>query len=285
MNKDAYYFPHFANARHDRRVKRLRKELGAEGYGIYFMILEVLREQEDFSYPLQDVDLLADDFGTSEQKVDAVIKSYDLFAISEDHFFYSPKFIEYLKPYLDKSKRARNAALKRWHGKSDANADANALPRQCDSNASKGDESKGEEKEHQNRTPSSGSNSTLFKQDKWKEDDSEYKIAKYLLEKILQYKPDHHYSRRTPALQRWADDADKMLRIDSRDKKTIKTVIDWIFLHESKDSDFWKTNIESVKKLRQNFDRLEMQMNQDSKQSGADKTQNLQMYKEFQGYE
>ena len=55
MEKDAYYFPHFSNARHDRKIKRLRKELGAEGYGIYFMILEILREQTGFKYPLEDI--------------------------------------------------------------------------------------------------------------------------------------------------------------------------------------------------------------------------------------
>jgi hypothetical protein len=43
LSKDAYYFPHFYNARHDRKIKRLRKDLGIEGYGIFFMLLEVLR--------------------------------------------------------------------------------------------------------------------------------------------------------------------------------------------------------------------------------------------------
>jgi hypothetical protein len=142
MDKDAYYFPHFCNARSDRKIRRLRKELGIEGYGIYFMVLEVLREQEDFAYPLKDIDLLADDFSASEAKVEAVIKAYGLFRVDDDKFFYSPKLIEYLKPYLERSKRARNAALKRWHGDSNANADANALPKQSPSNASKVKESK-----------------------------------------------------------------------------------------------------------------------------------------------
>jgi len=142
MDKDAYYFPHFCNARSDRKIRRLRKELGIEGYGIYFMVLEVLREQEDFAYPLKDIDLLADDFSASEAKVEAVVKSYGLFRVDDDKFFYSPKLIEYLKPYLERSKRARNAALKRWHGDFNANADANALPKQSSSNASKREESK-----------------------------------------------------------------------------------------------------------------------------------------------
>ena len=142
MNKDAYYFPHFSNARHDRKLRRVRKELGIEGYAIYFMILEVLREQEDFAYPLKDVDLLADDFGTSEAKVEAIVTAYNLFVVDDDKFFYSPKFIEYLTPYLEKSNRARKAALTRWHGTSNANA----MLEQSAGNASKREESKVNEK-------------------------------------------------------------------------------------------------------------------------------------------
>lgn len=152
MKKDAYYFSHFSNARHDRKIKRLRKELGIEGYGIYFMLLEVLREQLDFKYPICDIDLLSEEFGTSEAKLITVIKSYDLFEIIDGHFT-SLKFIFYLTPYIEKSQRARDAAQKRWK-QINANADANAMQMQCKSeckesivkeskvNESKGDEAK-----------------------------------------------------------------------------------------------------------------------------------------------
>lgn len=100
MKKEAYYFPHFVNARNDRKIKRLRKQLGVEGYAIYFMLLEVLREQDSMRYPMKDVDLLADDFGTSEQKVRAVIEIYELFEIDEDQCFTSAKLIEFMAPYL-----------------------------------------------------------------------------------------------------------------------------------------------------------------------------------------
>lgn len=96
--KDAYYFPHFSNARNDRKIKRVIKTLGVEGYGIYFMLLEVLRDQGEFKYPLSDVDLLADEFNTSEAKVNAVIKSFDLFNIDEDQMFFSVNLIKYLEP-------------------------------------------------------------------------------------------------------------------------------------------------------------------------------------------
>lgn len=114
MKKDAYYFPHFCNARHDRKIKRIQKDLGIEGYGIFFMLLEVLREQTDFRFPLSDVDLLADEFGTSTAKVEVIIKGYGLFNIDDEEQFFSPKLLVYLQPYLEKSERARLAARKRW---------------------------------------------------------------------------------------------------------------------------------------------------------------------------
>ena len=112
MNKDAYYFPHFCNARNDRKIRRVRKELGIEGYGIYFMVLEVLREQKDFRYPMEDIDLLADEFRTSEQKVRVIVCNYDLFKVDNNEQFFSPKFIDYLSPYLEKKQRNRINGIK-----------------------------------------------------------------------------------------------------------------------------------------------------------------------------
>jgi len=151
MKKDSYYFPHFYNARSDRKMLRVRKELGVEGYGIYFMLLEVLREQTDFSYPMEDIDLLAEEFKTSEQKVRTVICNYSLFQVNAEEFFYSEKLIQNLQPYIESSERARAAAKKRWDKVKglNANAYANALPEQSKSNASqnakRGEERKGEE--------------------------------------------------------------------------------------------------------------------------------------------
>jgi hypothetical protein len=96
--KDAYYFPHYCNARNDRKIRRVMKSLGVEGYGIYFMLLEVLRDQTEYRYPIEDVDLLAEEFGTSEAKVIAVIKNFGLFDIDEDEMFFSLNLIKYLEP-------------------------------------------------------------------------------------------------------------------------------------------------------------------------------------------
>jgi hypothetical protein len=112
LKKDAYYFPHFSNARTDRRLKRVRKQLGIEGYGIYFMILETLREQTDFKYPIEDIDLLADEFGTSDEKARAVILNFGLFEVEDSNDFFSPKMIDYLNPYLENKERKRIGGIK-----------------------------------------------------------------------------------------------------------------------------------------------------------------------------
>lgn len=148
MKKDAFYFPHFSNARHDRKIKRVLKDLGVEGYGLFFMLLEVLREQTDLKYPLSDVDLLADEFGTSVAKLKAIIAKYDLFQTDSDGKFFSIKQIFYLQPYFEKSERAREAANLRWKN---TKLDANALPSHSERNASKVKESKLNESEGKQR--------------------------------------------------------------------------------------------------------------------------------------
>ena len=127
MKKDAYYFPHFCNARHDRKLKRLQKDLGLEGYGIFFMVLEILREQTDFRYPYEDLDLLSDELGTSTAKVEAVINIYGLFEIDHERNFFSPKLIFYLQPYIEKSERARNANKIRWERQKQLESNTKAI--------------------------------------------------------------------------------------------------------------------------------------------------------------
>ena len=102
MSKDVGYFPHYINARNDRKIRKARLQLGIESYAIYFMTLEVLREQKDYRYPLEDMDILADDFGTTIKKIEVVVMSYGLFEVDVEQQFFSPSQVKSLQPYLDK---------------------------------------------------------------------------------------------------------------------------------------------------------------------------------------
>jgi len=111
MKKDAYYFPHFANARNDNKILKLRRVLGMEGYGIYFSLLEVLREQTDFKIPLSSVEDLAYEWHVSKEKVESVVANFELFQIDESDFF-SVKFNEYMQPYLSNKESRRIGGIK-----------------------------------------------------------------------------------------------------------------------------------------------------------------------------
>ena len=86
-NKYTYWFVHNSNARDNIKCVLLIDQLGLEGYGIYWMLLEILREQPDFSYPLAFVSAIARKYNTTKDKVMAVISDYGLFEIREGKFF------------------------------------------------------------------------------------------------------------------------------------------------------------------------------------------------------
>ena len=109
--KDAYYFKHDSNARNDVKVLRLRREMKIEGYGIYFMLLEVLRDQSDHRFPLASLTDLAYDFRIKEEVIAKVIGSFDLFIV-EDGYFYSPRLSSSMDDLAHK-KVAKSEAGKR----------------------------------------------------------------------------------------------------------------------------------------------------------------------------
>lgn len=49
--KDAYYFSHDCGARNDPKILQLRLAMGWEGFGIYFAVIEILREQRGYKFP------------------------------------------------------------------------------------------------------------------------------------------------------------------------------------------------------------------------------------------
>ena len=50
MARDAFYFPHDSNARQDTKILKLRIKHGWAGYGLYWGIIEALRDQDNYSF-------------------------------------------------------------------------------------------------------------------------------------------------------------------------------------------------------------------------------------------
>ena len=87
MAKDAYYFSHDANAKDDPKCVMLIEQLGLEGFGIYWVLIEVLRDQPTYKYPLALIPAIARRYNTTAEKMKIVISGYGLFEVDDNDFF------------------------------------------------------------------------------------------------------------------------------------------------------------------------------------------------------
>lgn len=146
------YFPHDSNSRNSDKLLPVRMKFGAEGYGIYFMILERLREEKEYM-SVKDYNMIAFDLRVDAQKVKSIVEDFGLFAFTDNgECFYSEGFLKRMEIKDEKSKKRSDAgkkgAAKRWQ--TDSNAIAKPLAN--DSKESKGKETKLKESKEKNTT-------------------------------------------------------------------------------------------------------------------------------------
>lgn len=120
------YFSHDSNARNDEKLIRLRMKHKAAGYGVYFMILERMRDEEDYMCA-RDYDMIAFDLREDVGLIKSVVEDFDLFCFTDDEkYFYSPSFMKRMdkKGGLSKSRSesGRKGAAARWQKDTTENA-------------------------------------------------------------------------------------------------------------------------------------------------------------------
>ncbi len=129
MTKDAFYFPHDSNAKDDPKVVMMIEQIGLESYGIFWVLVEILRDQPDFKYPVALIPAVARRYNTTSEKVKAVIMNYGLFQTDDDEFFFSQSLNNRMIPLMKKKEQGRLAVQKRWDkqrqlsGNKDGNTD------------------------------------------------------------------------------------------------------------------------------------------------------------------
>lgn len=119
--KSTNYFSHDSNARNDEKLVRLRMKQGAAGYGVYFMILERLREEADYM-SAKDYNMIAFDLRVDAAIVKSVVEDFGLFVFTDDgKYFYSDSFKRRMdiKDTLSRkrSEGGKVAMKKRWNKK------------------------------------------------------------------------------------------------------------------------------------------------------------------------
>lgn len=124
--KQTNYFSHDSNARNDDKLIRLRMRYKAAGYGVYFMILERLREETDYMC-VKDYNSIAFDLREDAALIKSVVEDFGLFAFTDDgKCFYSESFTKRMQVKDDLSKKRSEAGKqgneKRWTDKRTAAA-------------------------------------------------------------------------------------------------------------------------------------------------------------------
>lgn len=130
--KDTYYMKHDINASQDDSVSWMRSEYGAEGYGLYWLVNEYLRNQSDCIASVERINTIAFNIHVDPERlknfITDCIDKYGLYD-SDDHSFWSKRILKD-KQHLDgiREKNAENAR-KRWKSKADGmrpHSDGNA---------------------------------------------------------------------------------------------------------------------------------------------------------------
>lgn len=112
------YFPHDSNARNSDKLIRLRMRHKAAGYGVFFMILERLREEPNYM-SVKDYNMIAFDLREDASLIKSIIEDFGLFVFTEDgKYFYSESFKQRMG-FKDEKSRKRSEAgklgmAKRW---------------------------------------------------------------------------------------------------------------------------------------------------------------------------
>ncbi|QGF21760.1 putative replication initiator [Bacillus phage vB_BcM_Sam46] len=94
------------------------------------------------------------------------------------------------------------------------------------------------------------------KRKKYSFDDTHMKIGQFLFEKIRENFP----NTKEPNFDMWANEVRLMMEKDNRSKRDIHDVIVW-----TANNSFWRKNILSTDKLRKQFDKLLIEMQDDKK--------------------
>ena len=154
------YFNHDSNARNDEKIVALRIQYGAEGYGVYFMLIEMLQAAPGCTLE-KDYKALAFDLRVSARRIKSIVEDFGLFTPTDGgKKFYSERLVRYATE-VDESERRRSeaaqyAASMRWDAENGmriaSQNHANRIENVCESHKATPDAEIKEENEREKET-------------------------------------------------------------------------------------------------------------------------------------
>jgi hypothetical protein len=154
MKKDAYYFSHDGNANSDEKILMLRADFGWEGYGIYWLLIELMFQTKETALKHSLTKGIAIGNNIDITLLSGVINTcitLDLFT-TDEAFFWSESLrrrkVEWENSKVKKSEAGKRGMEKRWGKKNNTVITPDNRPI---TENNKGKERKG--KEINNNTP------------------------------------------------------------------------------------------------------------------------------------
>lgn len=127
MEKKQSYFSHDSNARNSEKLIRLRMRHKAAGYGVFFMILERLREEPNYM-SVKDYNVIAFDLREDASLIKSVVEDFGLFVFTEDgKYFYSESFSRRMgikdSEKAKRSEAGKKGMARRWANDAEKSTD------------------------------------------------------------------------------------------------------------------------------------------------------------------
>lgn len=118
--QEVYWFKHDGNAHRDQKILEMRSVYGSEGYGWWWMLLELMREASDYKlrysgkHSLNSLaKTLEADPARLKEYIDDCANEFNLFEIDTD-YFWSPSLLRRMEAYNKIVDIKKSAADSRW---------------------------------------------------------------------------------------------------------------------------------------------------------------------------
>lgn len=126
--KDAYYFPHDSNAQHDEKILQLRAKYTWAGYGIFWAIIERLRESKDYKFCLNAIPGLAISLSLAQAELEALLEDCcNVGLLTKNDGFFSSESLSRRMAKIDHTRERLREAGRRG-GVSSSQAQAKLKP-------------------------------------------------------------------------------------------------------------------------------------------------------------
>lgn len=236
--KDAFYFSHDSNARSDIKIQALRSQYGMKGYGMYWVVIEMLRESTDHKLPLNQSFAyygFANEFHCNVEEakkfIHDCIYEFALFFCDDNHFWSDSLNRRMDKYKLKASIKAENG-MKGGRPKKQATEPLETIETSID--------------KPKKEKPITSQNATV----------AQYSVeVNQLTDLLIKKIKENNPNAKSPNFNQWCDSIRLILENDGYSFDDVKQMIEF-----SQSNDFWKSNILSAKKLREKAGTLILQM-------------------------